>query len=136
MAGTLGRMDVEFTERTVSRLYEEPTFDWVGVYILEGDTLVLGPFQGKPTEHDRIPNGQGVCGSVVITGQTEVVPDVRLRPGHIACDINTRSEAVAPVVRDGRVLAVLDVDSNTPDAFGDREVRLIEEAARQIAGRA
>ena len=121
-------------ERTVARLYEEePAFDWVGVYVLEGGELVLGPYRGKPTEHDRIPVGNGVCGAVAETGRTEVVPDVRKRPGHIACDIATRSEVVAPIAVDGRVLGVLDIDSNTPDAFGEREVRLVEDAAREIA---
>jgi GAF domain-containing protein len=130
-------MDVEFIERTVARLHEQqPTFDWVGVYLLEGDTLVLGPFRGTPTEHTRIPMGRGVCGSVAEKRATEVVPDVRARPGHIACDLATRSETVAPILRDGAVLGVLDVDSNTLAAFGDPEVRLIEEAAKEIAARA
>jgi L-methionine (R)-S-oxide reductase len=121
-------------ERTVARLsQEEPTFDWVGVYLVEGEELVLGPYRGLPTEHERIPMGRGVCGSVAATGHIEVVPDVRARPGHIACDINTRSEVVAPILRDGRVAGVLDVDSNTLDAFGEREVALVEQAAREIA---
>lgn len=77
-----------------------------------------------------------MCGAVALTGQTEVVPDVRLRPGHIACDVETRSEVVAPILRDGRVVGVLDVDSNTPEAFGEREVAAIEEAATEIAGQA
>jgi GAF domain-containing protein len=127
-------MDRDLMARTVARLHaREPTFDWVGVYVVDGDALVLGPFEGLPTEHERIALGDGVCGSVATGGKTEVVPDVRLRPGHIACDIHTRSETVAPIVLDGRVLGVLDVDSNTPDAFGPREVALIEEAAKEIA---
>ena len=126
--------DTDHLTDTVNRLFEaEPTFDWVGVYILEGDTLVLGPYRGNPTEHDRIPIGEGVCGSVAASGETEVVPDVRNRPGHIACDIHTRSEVVAPIVRDGRVLGVLDVDSNTLDAFGERELAAVEDAARDLA---
>jgi putative methionine-R-sulfoxide reductase with GAF domain len=132
----LARVDLEHTDRTVARLHRvEGTFDWVGVYLLEDDTLVLGPYRGNPTEHDRIPVGQGICGSVAATGRTEVVPDVRLRPGHIACDIATRSEVVVPIVRDGRVLGVLDVDSNILDAFGEREVAILEEAADSIAAR-
>jgi L-methionine (R)-S-oxide reductase len=75
----------------------------------------------------------GVCGAVAASGQTEVVPDVRARPGHIACDIHTRSEVVAPIVREGRVIGVLDVDSNTPDAFGPEQVRIVEAAAAAIA---
>jgi putative methionine-R-sulfoxide reductase with GAF domain len=129
-------VDKQAIERTVAKLHQqEPTFDWVGVYLLDGDSLVLGPYRGTPTEHDRIPVGQGVCGSVAANAETEVVPDVRARPGHIACDINTRSEVVAPIIRDGRVLGVLDVDSNVPDAFGEREVAVIEAAATKL-GRA
>ena len=124
-------LDIELIDRTVASLHEqEPAFDWVGVYFVDGDTLVLGPFRGEPTEHERIAVGQGVCGGVAATGETEVVPDVRERPGHIVCDLKTRSEVVAPIVRDGRVLGVLDVDSNTVDAFGEREVAVIEDAAR------
>jgi len=130
-------LDLELIERTVASLHEqEPAFDWVGVYFVDGDTLVLGPFRGEPTEHERIPVGAGVCGAVAATGETEVVPDVRERPGHIVCDLNTRSEVVAPIVREGRVLGVLDIDSNRPRAFGDREVQLIEEAAQEIAASA
>ncbi|MFN2589699.1 MAG: GAF domain-containing protein [Actinomycetota bacterium] len=130
-------MDASFIDRTVARLSEEEAFfDWVGVYLVEDDSLVLGPFRGNPTEHGTIPLGQGVCGSVAVTGHTEVVPDVRARPGHIVCDVNTRSEVVVPIQRDGRVLGVLDVDSNTLDAFGEREVALIEQAAREIADQA
>jgi putative methionine-R-sulfoxide reductase with GAF domain len=130
-------LDLELIDRTVASLHEqEPAFDWVGVYFVDGDTLVLGPFRGEPTEHERIPVGVGVCGAVAVSGQTEVVPDVRQRPGHLVCDVNTRSEVVAPIVRDGRVLGVLDIDSNKPDAFGEREVQLVEEAAREIAASA
>ena len=127
-------MDRAYVDATVKRLSDsEPTFDWVGVYEVDGDRLVLGPFRGQPTEHTTIPMGEGVCGSVAVKGQTEVVPDVRKRPGHIACSLSTRSEVVAPIVRDGQVVGVLDVDSDTLEAFGDREVRLLEEAARGIA---
>jgi putative methionine-R-sulfoxide reductase with GAF domain len=127
-------LDRDLIDRTVSRLHEtEAAFDWVGVYLVQDGGLVLGPFRGEPTEHVRIPLGAGVCGSVAERGETEVVPDVRARPGHIACDIRTRSETVAPIVIVGRVVGVLDVDSNTPDAFGPREVGVIEDAAREIA---
>jgi len=128
----------DVADATVASLHDaQPPFDWVGVYWVErdagGDALMLGPFRGAPTEHVRIPIPEGVCGTVAATGVTEVVPDVLARPGHIACDIRTRSEAVAPIVRDGRVVGVLDVDSNTPDAFGPDEVRMIEAAAAAIA---
>ena len=134
-------MDLQAVERAVARLHEdEPAFDWVGVYLLEGDVLALGPFRGRPTDHVRIPLPEGVCGAVAASGVTEVVPDVRARPGHITCDLDTRSEAVAPILAPGReregpaaVLGVLDVDSNAPDAFGEREVEVIERAAAALA---
>jgi putative methionine-R-sulfoxide reductase with GAF domain len=130
-------VDLEFIDRTVARLHEEePVFDGVGIYWLEGESLALGPFRGKPTEHERIPLGEGVCGSVAASAKTEVVPDVRARPGHIACDINTRSEAVVPILVGSSVLGVLDVDSSLLNAFGEREVGVIEAAARDIAARA
>jgi L-methionine (R)-S-oxide reductase len=128
-------MDTVRIDEVVERLSKEERFDWVGVYLLEGDTLVLGPFRGPdPVRHERIPLGEGVCGAVAASRRTEVVPDVNARPGHIQCFIGTRSEVVAPIVKDGRVLGVLDVDSDTADAFGDAEVRLVEEAAEVAAG--
>jgi len=105
-------------------------FDWVGIYWVEGEELVLGPYVGEhPAGHERIRIPEGVCGAVAASGETEVVPDVRARPGRIACDINTRSEVVAPIRRDGRIIGVLDVDSNVLDAFSPTDVEAIEQAA-------
>jgi L-methionine (R)-S-oxide reductase len=130
-------MDTDVMDEVVERLAKEERFDWVGVYVLEGDTLVLGPYRGpNPVGHERIPFGEGVCGAVAASRKTEVVPDVNARPGHIQCFIGTRSEVVAPIVKSGTVLAVLDIDSDTLDAFGEDEVRLVEEAAAEIATRA
>ena len=132
---TLRGMDLErhtdLIDRTVARLYQtEPTFDWVGVYLVEGDALVLGPFRGNPTEHVRIPIGQGVCGSVARAGETEVVPDVRSRPGHIACDAGSRSEIVVPIVREGTTVGVLDVDSYELAAFDATDAEYLGQVAR------
>jgi putative methionine-R-sulfoxide reductase with GAF domain len=127
-------VDQALADATVARLHAgQPRFDWVGIYWVDGDHLVLGPFRGRPTEHTRIAMGDGVCGSVAATGATEVVPDVRKRPGHIACSVHTRSEVVVPIVRGGRVIGVLDVDSDTPDAFREAEVGAVEGAARDVA---
>jgi L-methionine (R)-S-oxide reductase len=121
-------------EEVVDRLSRRDRFDWVGVYLVRGDELVLGPFRGEnPVGHERIPMGEGVCGAVASSGSTEVVPDVSKRGGHIQCFIGTRSEVVAPIVRDGQVIGVLDIDSDTLDAFGPDEVKLVEEAAAEIA---
>jgi GAF domain-containing protein len=108
-------------------------FDWVGIYWVEGGELVLGPYVGLPPEgHERIRIPEGVCGAVAASGETEVVQDVRARPGHIACDLSTRSEVVVPIRRDGRVVGVLDVDSNTLNAFDSGAVSAIEKAAEEI----
>ena len=124
-------------DEVVERLFKEEGFDWVGVYLLEGDMLVLGPYRGpNPAGHERIPFGEGVCGAVAASRRTEVVPDVSKRSGHIQCFIGTRSEVVAPIVRGDEVLGVLDLDSDTLDAFGPDQVRLIEDAAAEIADRA
>ena len=84
--------------------------NWAGFYLLEGDTLVLGPFQGKPACIE-IPVGRGVCGTAVREDCTQLVYDVHAFPGHIACDSASRSEIVVPLRRGGRPAAVLDVDS-------------------------
>lgn len=84
--------------------------NWAGFYLLEGSTLVLGPFQGKPACIE-IPVGRGVCGTAVAEGRTQLVRDVHQFPGHIACDSASNSEIVVPIWTDGKVIGVLDIDS-------------------------
>ena len=84
--------------------------NWAGFYLLEGDTLVLGPFQGRPACIE-IPVGRGVCGTAVAEGKTQLVPDVHQFPGHIACDSASNSEIVVPIRADGKIVGVLDLDS-------------------------
>lgn len=93
-----------------------PDLNWAGFYRLIGDDLVLGPFQGKAA-CIRIPIGKGVCGAAAATHETQLVDDVFAFPGHIACDAASRSELVVPIVRDGRLIAVLDLDSPHPGRF-------------------
>jgi GAF domain-containing protein len=90
--------------------------NWAGFYLMRGDELVLGPFQGKPA-CVRIPVGKGVCGTAVARAASVLVEDVYAFPGHIACDAASRSELVVPLVRDGKVLGVLDLDSPRPARF-------------------
>ncbi|WDZ80137.1 GAF domain-containing protein (plasmid) [Ensifer adhaerens] len=98
-----------------------PDLNWAGFYFLRSDDeLVLGPFQGK-VACVRIKVGKGVCGSAVALSQTMLVPDVHAFPGHIACDAASRSELVVPLVKDGRVLGVLDLDSPTPERFDTQD---------------
>jgi GAF domain-containing protein len=97
-----------------------PDLNWAGFYFMRGGELVLGPFQGK-TACVRIAVGRGVCGSAVERRKSIVVPDVHAFPGHIACDSASRSELVVPLIEDGRVLGVLDLDSPNPDRFDEED---------------
>ncbi len=99
-----------------------PDLNWAGFYFMRGPELVLGPFQGK-TACVRIAVGRGVCGTAVERKVSVVVPDVHTFPGHIACDSASRSELVVPLIRNGQVLGVLDLDSPNPNRFdeADRE---------------
>jgi L-methionine (R)-S-oxide reductase len=102
-------------------LYEAlPDVNWVGFYFLQGNELVLGPFQGK-VACVRIAMGQGVCGTAAARRETLIVPDVHAFPGHIACDAASRSEVVVPLIQHGRLLGVLDLDSPRPARFDDAD---------------
>jgi GAF domain-containing protein len=105
--------------------------NWAGFYILNGDTLVLGPFQGKPACIE-IPVGKGVCGTAVARSETVVVEDVHLFPGHIACDASSRSEIVIPLFKDGRVWGVLDIDSPKPCRFTEDDREGLEAFAKIV----
>jgi len=103
-----------------------PGLNWAGFYFLKGDELVLGPFQGKPA-CIRIKKGRGVCGTTVVEGKSIVVADVHAFPGHIACDVNSRSELVVPVRGvDGEIVGVFDLDSPLPNRFDQTDADGIE----------
>ena len=102
-------------------LYEAlPDLNWAGFYLMEGGSLLLGPFQGK-VACIRIPLGRGVCGTAAERDETQLVPDVHAFPGHIACDGASNSEIVVPLHRDGRVIGVLDIDSPLPGRFSEED---------------
>lgn len=107
-----------------------PDLNWAGFYLLRNGRLTVGPFQGKPA-CIHIPLGKGVCGTCAAKDETQVVPDVHLFPGHIACDGASRSEIVLPLHENGKVKAVLDLDSPLPDRFG-RDEALLRSLARVI----
>ena len=94
--------------------------NWVGFYLIEDGELVLGPFQGLPA-CIRIPLGKGVCGTAAKTKESIIVPDVNAFPGHIACDAASQSEIVIPIVKDGNIFGVLDVDSPELDRFSEED---------------
>ena len=97
-----------------------PRLNWAGFYFLEEDTLMLGPFQGKPA-CVRIPMGRGVCGTAAVTGENQRVDDVHEFEGHIACDVDSRSELVIPLRRGGEIFGVLDLDSPEPCRFSEHD---------------
>ncbi|BCB39723.1 GAF domain-containing protein [Bacillus cereus] len=99
--------------------------NWVGFYVTEGNHLVLGPFQGMPA-CVRIPFGRGVCGVAAETKTTQLVADVHQFPGHIACDSASNSEIVVPIIKDGNVIGVLDIDSPEKNRFDEVDQRYLE----------
>ena len=99
--------------------------NWAGFYLMEGGKLVLGPFQGKPACIE-ISVGRGVCGTAVQEGKSQLVPDVHLFPGHIACDSASNSEIVVPLYAEGEIVGVLDLDSPWPGRFTEEDRRGLE----------
>jgi GAF domain-containing protein len=104
---------------------------WVGFYLVKGQELVLGPFQG-PVACTRIRKGMGVCGTSWERAQSIVVPDVEAFPGHIACSSQSKSEIVIPIIRNESVIGVLDVDSARPDQFDETDQKYLEELVDMI----
>jgi GAF domain-containing protein len=105
-----------------------PDLNWSGFYFLKGEELVLGPFQGQ-VACVRIPLGKGVCGTAAARRETVLVPNVHDFPGHIACDSASNSEIVVPLVKDGRLIGVLDLDSPSCGRFDDEDAHGLKEVA-------
>lgn len=122
-------------QRVVEQLRDRfPHYDWVGIYWVHGDELVLGPWVGpQATEHTRIPIGAGICGAAAASGTTEIVADVDADPRYLACFATTRSEIVVPIFADGGVVGEIDVDGDEPGAFTDADARFLEEVAALLA---
>lgn len=111
-----------------------PDLNWAGFYRMVGGELVLGPFQGKAA-CIRIPLGKGVCGTAAATRETQLVEDVHAFPGHIACDAASRSELVVPIVHEGRLIGVLDLDSPEPARFDAEDAAGCEALCARLAAR-
>ena len=125
----------EILRRVVDILHDDfPAYSWVGIYFVESDELVLGPWRGpNATEHARIPVGQGICGAAAATGTTEIVDDVTADDRYLSCFISTRSEIVVPIVYNHLVVAEIDIDSDTPAAFGAADREFLERVASLIS---
>jgi putative methionine-R-sulfoxide reductase with GAF domain len=125
---------VRAMEQTVALLKEHvPDYTWVGIYLLDGQDLVLGPFRGKPSPHTRIPIGSGICGAAAAQQDTIIVDDVNADARYLACSIETQSEIVVPIMHAGRVLGEIDIDSDRPAAFGAADRTLLEAVAAALA---
>jgi L-methionine (R)-S-oxide reductase len=110
-----------------------PYYSWVGIYLLDGDELVLGPYLGKPSPHTRIPLGKGICGAAATERATIIVDDVNADPRYLACSIETRSEIVVPIMNGAGVLGEIDIDSDQTAAFGPSDRALLEQVASLLA---
>ncbi len=133
-----GADDKEHTLAEVCRRLHQavPHYDWVGCYLRPGTgrELILGPYEGEPTEHAVIRFGQGICGQAAERGETFLVPDVSREENYLSCSAKVRSEIVVPVFApDGRLAGELDIDSHTPEAFTEEDRRFLESVARRVA---
>ena len=125
----------EVLRKVVEALHERfEYYSWVGIYLVEGGDLVLGPWEGpQATEHVRIPIGQGICGAAAASGVTEVVDDVNADDRYLTCFVSTRSEIVVPIAYEGKVVGEIDIDSDVPAAFGPEDRRFLERVAVLIS---
>jgi L-methionine (R)-S-oxide reductase len=121
----------EVLRRVVDVLHERfEHYSWVGIYLVEGEDLVLGPWRGpQATEHVRIPVGHGICGAAAASGRTELVDDVAADERYLACFASTRSEIVVPIAFEGRVVGEIDIDSDVPAAFTAADRAFLERVA-------
>ncbi|MBD0832850.1 GAF domain-containing protein [Aestuariibaculum sediminum] len=135
---------IESTEKTVDerllkvcQLLEENIsyYNWVGFYFKNGDKeeLKLGPYVGAPTDHTIIPFGKGICGQVAVSNENFVVPDVSAQDNYIACSITVKAEIVIPIFVNGQNIGQIDIDSNTPDPFTDKDERFLEFVCAKVA---
>jgi L-methionine (R)-S-oxide reductase len=123
-------------KQTVELLKDGVTdYTWVGIYLLDGNELVLGPYVGKPSPHARIPLGRGICGAAAAEKATIVVDDVNTDSRYLACSVETRSEIVVPIMQGRDVLGEIDIDSDKPAAFGPKDRELLEPIAALLAER-
>lgn len=110
-------------------------FNWTGFYFRNGDKeeLVLGPYVGAETDHTVIPFGKGICGQVAVSNETFVVPDVTLQDNYLSCSMDTKSEIVVPIFKDGKNIGQIDIDSHKIDPFTDEDRQMLEWLCGEIS---
>jgi GAF domain-containing protein len=118
----------------VNFLYENfEHYNWVGIYIVKGNALVLGPWRGtQATEHTKIPVGKGICGSAALSGKTEIVGDVNIDKRYLSCFVSTKSEIVVPIKKGKEILGEIDIDSNKKKAFSEKDKVFLENLADML----
>jgi len=124
--------------QNISKLLKEEVeyYDWVGFYLVDKnnpDELILGPFEGSPTEHTRIPFGQGVCGQVANIGKVIIVQDVSQEHNYLSCSIDVQSEIVVPIFKDGKFIGEIDIDSHKKAPFTKEDTVFLEKIAQKIS---
>lgn len=110
-------------------------FNWTGFYFRNGDKeeLILGPYVGAFTDHTKIPFGRGICGQVAVSNETFVVPDVQQQSNYLSCSIDTKAEIVVPIIKDGKNIGQIDIDSHQLNPFTDEDKELLEWLCGEIA---
>jgi L-methionine (R)-S-oxide reductase len=132
IAAASGRMAREATAKALNS--SVPTYSWVGIYLVQGNDLVLDAWSGPAaTQHTRIPIGKGVCGFAAKAGRTEIVSDVGKDSRYLECFTSTRAEIVVPILYQGSVIGEIDIDSDQLDAFSSLDRELLEAVARKLA---
>ncbi len=130
-----GRSGAEFRQEAMVSLSELPHYNWSGIYRMQDGELVLDEYVGAPTDHTQIPIGVGVCGTAVKEDRNVVVEDVRQLDNYLACSIQTRSEIVVLIRRNGEIVGQIDIDGHTVGAFDRTDEEMLERIAELIAAR-
>jgi len=127
--------DPTVLQKVVDYLYENfERYSWVGIYILKGNDLILGPWRGEhATEHTKISIGKGICGSAAQSGKTELIPDVNKDNRYLACFVSTRSEIVVPIKKNKKIVGEIDIDSDIPNAFSKQDAFFLEKIADMLS---
>jgi len=121
----------EILKTCIEFLYDNfDKYSWIGIYLVKENNLILGPWKGKQaTEHVKIPIGKGICGSAAKSGNTEIISDVSSDNRYLACFVSTKSEIVVPIKKDSKVIGEIDIDSNIPNAFNNKDAEFLEKIA-------
>ncbi len=122
-------------QKIVDFLYESfSPYSWVGIYIVKGNDLILGPWKGpNATEHTKIPIGKGVCGSAARSGKTEIVDDVKEDERYLSCFVSTKSEIVVPIKKEGKIIGEIDIDSDKKAAFTKKDSIFLKKVADMLS---